>query len=86
MIFEHIGLFVAYLDQGRRELKALLPIAAFSEPVEDASLKVRIQFATDTPGVRYALVAPFGEGDPISNVLASGQARLRFILDLVAGL
>jgi len=79
MIFDHIGLFVADLDQGRRKLKALLPIAAFSEPVEDAGLKVRIQFATDASGVRYELVAPFGEGDPVSGVLASGQAILNHV-------
>ncbi len=86
MIFDHIGLFVGDLDQGRRKLAALLPIAAWSDPIEDAGLKVRIQFATDTSGVRYELVAPFGEGDPVSGVLQSGQAILNHVAYRVADL
>jgi len=86
VIFDHIGLFVADLDQGRRKLAALLPIVAFSDAVEDAGLKVRIQFATDASGVRYELVAPFGEGDPVSGVLASGQAILNHVAYRVADL
>jgi methylmalonyl-CoA/ethylmalonyl-CoA epimerase len=86
VIFDHIGLFVADLDRGRRRLGALLPIADLSEPIEDPGLKVRIQFATDTSGVRYELVAPFGEGDPVSGVLASGQAILNHVAYRVADL
>jgi methylmalonyl-CoA/ethylmalonyl-CoA epimerase len=64
----------------------LIPIADLSEPIEDPGLKVRIQFATDTSGVRYELVAPFGEGDPVSGVLTSGQAILNHVAYRVADL
>ncbi len=79
MIFDHIGLFVRDLESGRRKLGEVLPIAGFDPPVDDAGLKVRIQFAADTSGVRYELVAPFGEGDPVSGVLDSGKAILNHV-------
>ncbi len=86
MIFDPIGLFVADLEEGRRKLAAILPIAEFLEPVDDAGLKVRIQFALDTSGTRYELVAPFGEGNPVSQVLDSGKAVLNHVAYRVADL
>ncbi|HER26278.1 MAG TPA: glyoxalase [Rhodospirillales bacterium] len=79
MFFDHIGLFVADLTAGRQQLSALLPIHKFSGPVDDPGLKVRIQFATDSSGIRYELVAPFGDGNPVSAVLAAGKNILNHV-------
>jgi len=79
MIFHHLGLFVADLEQGRTALAALLPITTFEPPVDDPGLRVRVQFGLDAGGLRYELVAPLGEGDPVTPVLASGKAILNHV-------
>jgi methylmalonyl-CoA/ethylmalonyl-CoA epimerase len=79
VIFDHIGLFVADLDYGRQVLSKMLPIRAYSDPIDDPGLKVRIQFCTDASGVRYELVAPFGDGDPVTGVLESGKAIINHV-------
>ena len=86
MIFDHIGLFVPSLDKGRHHLSRLLPIASYGEEFHDAGLKVQVQFGTDSSGVRYELVAPFGEGNPVSGVLASGKGLLNHVAYRVADL
>lgn len=86
MKFHHIGLFVADLDVGRRHLQGLLPIASTSTVIEDVGLKVRVQFCTDQSGVRYELVAPFGEGNPVDGALASGKGILNHVAYTVADL
>ena len=86
MIFDHIGLFVADLAIGQQKLSALLPIASVSDSIDDAGLKVRVQFCTDTCGIRYELVAPFGEGNPVSGVLENGKAVLNHVAYRVADL
>lgn len=79
MIFDHIGLFVRSLELGREKLAATLPIARWTDPVDDALLKVRVQFGADPAGIRYELVAPFGEGNPVDAVLASGKNILNHV-------
>lgn len=86
MIFDHIGLFVSDLEDGRRKLAGMLPIIEYSEPIDDAGLKVRVQFATDSSRIRYELVAPFGEGNPVSGVLMTGKAILNHVAYRVSGL
>jgi methylmalonyl-CoA/ethylmalonyl-CoA epimerase len=79
VIFDHVGLFVAELEIGRQTLSALLPIVETSEPIDDPELKVRVQFCTDSSGICYELVAPFGEGNPVSGALANGKAILNHV-------
>jgi methylmalonyl-CoA/ethylmalonyl-CoA epimerase len=79
MIFDHIGLFVRDLASGNKRLAALFPIVRITDPIEDPLLKVRIQFAIDESGIRYELVAPFGEGNPVDGVLASGKNILNHV-------
>lgn len=86
MIFDHVGLFVPDLETGRDRLAALLPIRAAGEPIDDPGLKVRVQFLTDASGLRYELVAPLGEGNPVAPVLASGKAILNHVAYRVADL
>jgi len=61
MIFDHIGIFVRDLSVGRERLAATLPIAHFTDAIDDPTLCVRIQFGVDTSGIRYELVAPLSD-------------------------
>jgi methylmalonyl-CoA/ethylmalonyl-CoA epimerase len=79
MIFDHIGLFVRDIEAGRRQLSALLPIASWTEVVDDPLMNVRVQFGTDGSGVRYELVAPLGEPNPIARVLDEGKNILNHV-------
>lgn len=79
MIFDHIGLFVRDIDEGRRQLQALLPIESWTDTVEDAGMNVRVQFGRDRSGIRYELVAPLAEPNPVSGVLAAGKNILNHV-------
>jgi methylmalonyl-CoA/ethylmalonyl-CoA epimerase len=79
MIFDHIGLFVRDIEAGRRQLAALLPIASWTEVVDDRLMNVRVQFGLDASGVRYELVAPLGHPNPVERVLDEGKTVLNHI-------
>lgn len=84
MQFDHIGVFVRDLVHGREQLAALLPIERWTEPVDDPLIKVRIQFGIDVSGIRYELVAPLGEGNPVDGALAAGTNLLNHVAYSVA--
>ena len=79
MIFDHIGLFVRDIEAGRRQLGALLPIAHWTEVVDDPLMNVRIQFGLDRSGIRYELVAPLGEPNPVARALDEGKNILNHV-------
>lgn len=79
MIFDHIGLFVHDIDHGRQHLQALLPIVSWTEVIDDPGMNVRVQFGVDRSAIRYELVAPFGDPNPVSGALASGTNILNHI-------
>jgi methylmalonyl-CoA/ethylmalonyl-CoA epimerase len=79
MVFDHIGLFVHDIAEGRREAEAILPVRAWEEPIDDELLRVRVCFGTDNSGLRYELVAPFGHPNPVSGVLESGHNVLNHV-------
>lgn len=79
MIFDHIGLFVRDIEIGRRQLSTLLPIARWTEVVDDSRMKVRVQFGIDGSGIRYELVAPLGEPNPVARVLDEGKNILNHV-------
>lgn len=79
MKFHHIGLFVANLADGRKKLSSIIPIAEYSNEIDDANLKVRVQFAIDYSGISYELVAPFGDNNPVAQILLSGKAILNHV-------
>ena len=79
MIFDHIGLFVRDIETGRRQLSALLPIARWTDVVDDPLMKVRVQFGVDGSGIRYELVAPLGEPNPVARVLDEGKTILNHV-------
>ena len=79
MEFDHLGVFVKTLEQGRDMLKAILPIAAISDPIHDPLLRVSVQFLCDTSGIRYELVAPNGPGNPVDAVLSQQRNILNHV-------
>ena len=79
MRFDHVGLFVSDLEIGRQQLGALLPIREWNNPIHDPGMNIMVQFGVDESGLRYELVAPAGEPNPVSGVLASGHNILNHV-------
>ncbi len=84
MTFDHIGIFVPDLAEGRRMLAAIVPIESWSEDFEDPLWAVRICFGATASGFRYELIAPFGTPNPVSGALAAGKNLLNHLAYLVA--
>lgn len=86
MQFDHIGIFVASLPQGRDSLSDLLQVSDWSDEVHDDNLKISVQFGRDESGQRYELVAPRGEGNPVDGTLARRANLLNYVAYRVADL
>jgi len=57
----------------------LLNISDWTGVFEDPLIKVRIQFGRDASGLRYELIAPFGDGNPVDGALAAGVNILNHV-------
>lgn len=77
--FHHLGLFVRDLELGRKKLAALIEIRDLDEVIDDGGLRVSVQFITDSSGVRYELVAPFGDDNPVEPVLKARKNILNHV-------
>jgi methylmalonyl-CoA/ethylmalonyl-CoA epimerase len=77
--FDHIGLIVSDIETGRRAVSKMLSIEQSSETIQDSGLGVSVQFITDRSGIRYELIAPFGEMDPVSGSLKAGRNILNHV-------
>ncbi len=77
--FHHIGIFVKDLDFGLEQLEKIFELASVSEVISDENLLVLIQFVTDNSGVRYELVAPFGDGNPVERALETKRNLLNHV-------
>lgn len=86
MKFDHIGLFVRDLTNGRETLATILPIGDWTAPLDDPLIRVRVQFGRDRAGIRYELVAPLGPGNPVEGALAGGTNILNHIAYLTPDL
>lgn len=83
MIFHHIGIFVPSIEEGRRQIEAMFPIERCSEVFNDNALAVKIQFLWDHSGICYEIVAPFGDKNPVSGLLAKRTNLLNHVAYLV---
>jgi methylmalonyl-CoA/ethylmalonyl-CoA epimerase len=86
LVFDHVGVAVASLAEGRRYLRDLLHIAEWTEEFDDPVNRVRVQFGRDGSGVCYETIAPFGENSPILLALQKGQRVLNHVAYLVEDL
>jgi methylmalonyl-CoA/ethylmalonyl-CoA epimerase len=79
MKFHHIGVFVADLSFGCEYLTSIFPIRHIGEPINDPGICVQVQFLTDASGVVYEIVAPYGEKNPVSNLLRQKKNILNHV-------
>jgi len=84
--FDHIGVAVPSLAEGRQHLQQLLDIAEWTDEFDDPVNRVSVQFGHDRSGTCYELVTPFGENSPISLALQKGQRVLNHVAYLVEDL
>ena len=83
MKFDHIGIFCASLSSGRKHLENILLVGNWTDPVNDPIQKVSVQFGTDASGIRYELVAPCGENNPVEPLLAQSKNILNHVAYIV---
>ena len=81
LTFDHLGLIVPDLAQGRAFLETALGISQWSEAIEDDGLGVAVQFGTSPGGAApvYELVAPRGAGSPIAGQLGRSKGVLNHL-------
>lgn len=79
MKFDHIGIVVDDLAEGRKLIGEMFPIASFTPEIEDPEINVRITFATDSSGIRYELIAPLNDKSPLTAVLKSRKNILHHV-------
>lgn len=79
MKFDHIGIFVPDIEEGRKSLSSIFPIGRVSEVFEDSLLRVKVQFLYDGTGICYELVAPFGPDNPVDGVLKARKNVLNHV-------
>tara|TARA_B100001564_G_scaffold343613_1_gene340373 strand:+ start:210 stop:614 length:405 start_codon:yes stop_codon:yes gene_type:complete len=77
--FHHIGIFVKNLDFGKKELSKFIKVASSSDEIIDEGMGVKIIFLKDKEGIRYELVAPYGDKSPVTGVLKRKKDFLNHI-------
>jgi methylmalonyl-CoA/ethylmalonyl-CoA epimerase len=60
-------------------LEAFLGVRRWTEPVQDPLHEVSVQFGVDASEVRYEIVAPFGDGSPVTPVLRTARNILNHV-------
>lgn len=83
MKFDHIGVFVPSLEIGRKHLENIFQISNWTNPVNDHLQKVYVQFGLDFSGIRYELVAPMGNNNPVDPLLKQSKNILNHVAYLV---
>ena len=77
--FDHLGLVVPALDEGRAHLSAALQISDWSREFADPLNGVVVQFGRDPVAMCYELVAPLGSNSPIALALRKGDRILNHL-------
>lgn len=84
--FDHLGVVVPSLAEGRAHLSAALQIAHWSCEFADPLNGVFVQFGRDPVAMCYELVAPLGNDSPVALALRKGQGILNHVAYRVAAL
>jgi methylmalonyl-CoA/ethylmalonyl-CoA epimerase len=79
MKFHHIGIFVRSLHIGRDYLSELLLISNIGEEFIDEKMGIYVQFLTDNCGITYEIIAPYGEINPVQNLLTKKKNILNHV-------
>jgi methylmalonyl-CoA/ethylmalonyl-CoA epimerase len=86
MRFDHIGIIVSRLDQGRNHLTELFNIVRWTQEFQDPINGVQVQFGLDPSGICYEAISPIGSNSPVSAALISGSRILNHLAYVVPSL
>lgn len=79
MKFNHIGIFAKNLKEGKKYIYDIFDIKKVSKEFHDKELKVSVQFFSDTSGITYEIVSPFGKNNPVDKVLKQNKNILNHV-------
>jgi methylmalonyl-CoA/ethylmalonyl-CoA epimerase len=77
--FDHIGLVVRDMAEGREFLGSVFGIDRWTEVFEDAGIGVYVQFGRADNGPCYELISPRGDESPVAGVLKGGRNILNHV-------
>jgi methylmalonyl-CoA/ethylmalonyl-CoA epimerase len=84
--FDHIGLVVSDMAEGREFLEAMFGLDRWTDIFEDPGIGVYVQFGRTEEGPCYELIAPFGDSSPVATALKRGINILNHVAYLTADL
>jgi methylmalonyl-CoA/ethylmalonyl-CoA epimerase len=84
--FDHLGLVVKDMAEGREFLQSTIGIDRWTEVFEDPVIGVYVQFGRTEEGPCYELIAPLGDQSPVTNAMKSGKNILNHVAYLVSNL
>jgi methylmalonyl-CoA/ethylmalonyl-CoA epimerase len=86
MQFDHIGLVVSDMAEGREFLESMFGVDRWTKVFEDPGIGVYVQFGRTAEGPCYELISPLGEGSPVTTALKRGVNILNHVAYLTADL
>ena len=86
MKFDHLGVIVPSMAQGRHHLAGLFGIRRWTVEFADATNGVYVQFGLDPSGMCYELISPYGKDSPIERTLNVRDRILNHVAYLVSDL
>jgi methylmalonyl-CoA/ethylmalonyl-CoA epimerase len=84
--FDHVGIVVPDIEEGRQLLSEMFGIEKWTEVIEDHGIGVYVQFGIGRDGPCYELVSPLHAISPVSSALRTGKGTLNHVAYLVADL
>lgn len=86
MEFDHLGLVVKSLANGRNTLAEVLSIRDWTDEFRDPVNGVLLQFGRDPAGVVYELLEPLDDKSPVYSALVTAKGILNHVAYRVADL
>jgi methylmalonyl-CoA/ethylmalonyl-CoA epimerase len=84
--FDHIGLVVSDMAEGRTFLEDMFGIDRWTKVFEDPGIGVYVQFGSAAEGPCYELISPLGEASPVATALKRGINILNHVAYLTEDL
>ncbi len=84
--FDHVGLVVSDMSEGRKALEDMFGIDRWTQVFEDPGIGVYVQFGRSMEGPCYELISPLGEASPVTTALKRGINILNHVAYLTADL
>jgi methylmalonyl-CoA/ethylmalonyl-CoA epimerase len=84
--FDHIGLLVNDMAEGRTALEEMFGVDRWTKVFEDPGIGVYVQFGRTAEGPCYELISPRGEASPVATALKRGINILNHVAYLTKDL